>query len=744
MRRIISLLISLLWLIQSGAQVTITVELTNKKQTIFGLGAHADDPPLVDDYLNDIGISHARFYVGAKSGTDIGGYVGFEEVNDNAYPDTLDTANVMMIPTAKAQAFTKIKNKGIPIHVTIGSPPVWQKRTDTLMAWQKYPGTSYPNAHDSAVCGGKLRYDMYDEFAEFCEAVVYRFKSQLGIDLYAFGLQDEPEFIELYPACVYTKQEMVNVYKKVGKRFLDRGIATKLIFAEQCFPQGNIYNWSKAANDDAECKNYIHAFAVHAYSSDPMGGGMSTPAQYTQLLEEANRVAPYKEIWQNEGGPGVIEPGHTTLENAIGGALEFYRAMYYGNATLFMIYRTDKSEDLRYYSVKNMIRYIRPGAYMVNVTSSDPSVLALAFRNDTLEVTTIYLANTGSTAKTISFNGLTGKFEAFETSNNHFCEWVGQRDLSTSITLPPMSIQTLFLNGKNKLPDITAIDTIALLKNSGLNTITLTGINDGGEGDQAISLTAERVVSSGDVLSAFSVSYTSPETTAQLKLTPKADILGSTSLLLSLQDNSQGYYNEKVLQVPVYIIPYINNAPSFDSISDQHIPYFMINSTQYLYLTGTNDGNGGIQKLSLSASSSNTGIATVTTGGSTQIKITPKAEGTVTITVTLRDDGDSFLGGKNYKTRTFNVIVGSGISAFKPSEEQYRIYPNPAKGSVTISNPGSVYQAASVIDMNGKICISTLLSSDITQIDISSLPAGVYIVRLVNGNIAATAKLIVQ
>ncbi len=238
-----------------------------------------------------------------------------------------------MIPEPKASIFKKIYLRGIPVHVTIGSPPVWMKRTDTLMAWQKY-NIGYPNAHDSGFCGGMLRHDMYDEFAEFCEAIVYRFKSQLGINLYALGLQDEPEFIEMYPACVYTQTEMVNTYRAVGKRFQDKGIKTRLIFAEQCFPQGHVYNWAKTANDDPEVKNYIFAFADHAYSSDPMGGGMSTPTQFTELLSEANRVSPYKEIWQNEGGPGVLDKDHSSLDCAIGGAFEFYKAMYYGNTTL--------------------------------------------------------------------------------------------------------------------------------------------------------------------------------------------------------------------------------------------------------------------------------------------------------------------------------------------------------------------------------------------------------------------------
>ncbi len=727
----------------SFGQTTITVNLADKKQTILGLGAHADDAPLVDDYLNDIGISHARFFVGAKSGNDISGYVPFEEINDNADPNNLDTSKILMIPEPKASAFKKIYSKGIPVHVTIGSPPVWMKRTDTLMAWQKY-NCAYPNAHDSGICGGKLRYDMYDEFAEFCEATVYRFKSQLGINLYALGLQDEPEFTELYPACVYSMAEMVNTYKAVGRRFHDKGISTRLIYGEQCFPQGNVYNWAKAANDDAELKNYISAFAVHAYSNDPMGGGMSTPAKYTELYNEAHRVSPYKEVWQSEGGPGIVDKDNSSLECAIGGAIEFYNAMYYGNSTLFMIYRTGKSEGVRYYSVKNMIRYIRPNAYRVATSCADPDVIALAFKQDSLKVTTFYIANKSNVEKKVRFSGIAGKFEVFETSDTHYCDWVGQADVSQTMTLAPMSIRTMFLCEKNKLPNIDLIDTIVVLKNSGEHTITLSGINDGGEGNQSISMSVERMRTSSNYLDSFSINYNSPGNSATLKIYPMSDKTGNTMLLLSVKDSDPGFYNEKVLQVPVFIIPYINKAPLFDSISDQAYPVSAINQLQNLVLTGVNDGNGGIQKMTLSAVCSNANVATITTSGANQIRITPKAEGTITVTITLKDNGDTFLDGVNAKIQTFKVIVGSGINGFKTEEENVSFYPNPADHLITINNPGKIYERLSITDITGRTVMTKSLLNEQEQIDISVLPKTVYILTLTNQSTTRTSRLILK
>ncbi len=125
-----------------------------------------------------------------------------------------------------------------------------------------------------------------------------------------------------------------------------------------------------------------------------------------------------------------------------------------------MIYRTKKEEGVRYYSVKNMIRYIRPYAYRIGTSCSDADVLALAFKQDTLKVTTLYVANKSNVEKKINFSGITGKFEVFETSSTHYCDWIGQADVSQTMTLPAMSIRTMFLYEKNKLPNVDPIDTL--------------------------------------------------------------------------------------------------------------------------------------------------------------------------------------------------------------------------------------------------------------------------------------------
>ena len=76
----------------------------------------------------------------------------------------------------------------------------------------------------------------------------------------------------------------------------------------------------------------------------------------------------------------------------------------------------------------------------------------------------------------------------------------------------------------------------------------------------------------------------------------------------------------------------------------------------------------------------------------------------------------------------------------------FRMFPNPANGSVTIqlnNNPAGIDYKLDVIDIQGKLLQSERINRTST-IDVSSLSAGVYFVRLSNGSISSTEKLIVD
>jgi O-glycosyl hydrolase len=728
--------------------VTVNVTPANKKQTITALGAYME-PTMVDDLIFDIGSEILRIFPGSFDG-----YID-EPINDNGDPNNLDISKFTGMSGVKLTAVQKAVNNGVKILATVGSPPLWQKDTNSSnMYWRVLQAKGSPPSDVAFfrycyVCGGELLSGMYPEFGEFAAGVVKIFKQQTGADLFAFIPQNEPEFAEPYGSCVYTGTQMLNATKAVGDKFATFGITTtKIGFADQCFPQHNFYSWAQQVNNDAICKNYVAAFSNHDYSDDPMGGGMAMPNDWAAIYKESQRISPVKETWMDEGGPGY-NSAKTNIEISVGGAVEFYKAMYYGNASVFMVHSFSKDEPIRYGSIKNMIRFIRPGAYRVNaVCSTDTlNVMPLVFKHDGFGTTTIYVINKAQTEKKIKMNGITGTFDVFQTTVKLSCNWIGQVDLANDITLPAMSVTTMVNCTTNKLPNIIMDDTLVVIKNSPTKSFDLTGINDGGEGNQTITIKAWPFAQASMLFNNITITYTSPNTTGKLNLTPKTDLTGMTYINIGIRDNSKSLdsmFNEKIIVVPAYIIPYVNKAPSMSDIDNQIYTKAQINNTQLVTITNVNDGNDGKQKLTLTAASSAPWIATVTTQGSTLLKITPKAEGTITITVTLSDDGVNLGGGVGSITKTFTVTVGSGINEIEEPKSELLIYPNPAHDFLTISNPELNFNEMELIDLNGKILINCSLISYETTINVKSLQPGVYIIKLMNENKIQFIKILLE
>ncbi len=83
------------------------------------------------------------------------------------------------------------------------------------------------------------------------------------------------------------------------------------------------------------------------------------------------------------------------------------------------------------------------------------------------------------------------------------------------------------------------------------------------------------------------------------------------------------------------------------------------------------------------------------------------------------------------------VGIGENISS------QMSIYPNPAtKGVVTIETSVQGEKQVTIFDVLGKKVIDTVISD--TELNVSSLKGGVYIVQVIQNNATATRKLIIK
>jgi MYXO-CTERM domain-containing protein len=100
-----------------------------------------------------------------------------------------------------------------------------------------------------------------------------------------------------------------------------------------------------------------------------------------------------------------------------------------------------------YHVSKQFFRFIRPGAQRVDVKSSDPEVMAVAFSHPSMNAFTVVAINTGSASKTLTLTGtgLPATFQAFRTSAKEEAVDLGSV-AANAITLPGSSITTL-ING---------------------------------------------------------------------------------------------------------------------------------------------------------------------------------------------------------------------------------------------------------------------------------------------------------
>ena len=84
------------------------------------------------------------------------------------------------------------------------------------------------------------------------------------------------------------------------------------------------------------------------------------------------------------------------------------------------------------------------------------------------------------------------------------------------------------------------------------------------------------------------------------------------------------------------------------------------------------------------------------------------------------------------------VLDPDGISALEKAG--IKVYPNPTNGEFNIS-VDTRYQL-SVIDMTGKVVYGQDLQDDVNEVDISSLPAGMYIIELRNSTTIHTLRIL--
>ncbi|HNP33579.1 MAG TPA: T9SS type A sorting domain-containing protein [Flavobacterium sp.] len=100
---------------------------------------------------------------------------------------------------------------------------------------------------------------------------------------------------------------------------------------------------------------------------------------------------------------------------------------------------------------------------------------------------------------------------------------------------------------------------------------------------------------------------------------------------------------------------------------------------------------------------------------------------------------------KNYFILTFIVCLFSLATYAQDGKQQGDLgfYPNPvSNGKIYITSKTSLDKDVLIFDVLGKKVLQTTISS--RELNIASIPPGVYIIKITEGDTTATRKLIIR
>ncbi len=341
------------------------------------------------------------------------------------------------VPTAQAAH----SYYGVKIIASPWSPPAWMKTNNSTV-------------------GGRLLEEYYEDYAEHLDSFV-DFMEDNDVPIYAISIQNEPDANVGYESCFWNASEMLQFVKEYAP----------IISADIIVPESQNFNKtiSDAILNDPEAAENVSIIGGHIYG----GGTVPYP-----LAESKG-----KEIWmtehytdsQNSGNlwPMALDVGtdiHRVMTAGMSAYVWWYIVRYYGPISDGTNNSGSKGDvTKRGYVMSQYSRFIRPGYYRIQCTSSPQSnVYASAYINSTSSKLVIVAINTASQPKDQTFtfqNGSVVKFTPYVTSQTKNCSQESDIQVSND---------TLYttLDGESVTTFVSSGNVILAVKNSSFSPVT--------------------------------------------------------------------------------------------------------------------------------------------------------------------------------------------------------------------------------------------------------------------------------
>jgi len=270
------------------------------------------------------------------------------------------------------------------------------------------------------------------------------------------------------------------------------------------------------------------------------------------------------------------------------------------------------------------------------------------YYGDSARAYTNTVATGGGTTVTISNLVVGATYYFAATAVDVFA---GESDYSEEISY------TVSSSVLNSPPTLDSLANLTINEDSGLQTVSLTGISSGAASESQ-TLTVTATSSAPGLIPNPTVTYASPASTGSLSFTPAANANGTATITVTVNDG--GSSNDIVSKTFSVTVNPVNDSPTFAALANLTIN---ANSTaQTVNLRNISSGAANeSQTLSVTATSSNPSLIptpTVTysspaTAGTLTFTPVASMSGTATITVTVNDGGSV----DNTGTRSFVVTV---------------------------------------------------------------------------------------
>jgi O-glycosyl hydrolase len=276
----------------------------------------------------------------------------------------------------------KARDRGVLIWGTPWTPPASMK------------------TNHSTTNGGNLLVADYQAYADYLAGYISNLKNLHGVDLYAFSIQNEPNYSAPWESCIWSGTAFHDFLGHLYPAFAAKGVTAKIIMPESA--QWTFSLATATLNDPATAAG-VDIIAAHNYDG---GGAVAYPLG----------ASLGKHLWETE--VSSFESFDPSISNGLRWAQKINDWMTIANANAWhywwLIDGSGDNEALlgpggvttkRLFAMGNFSKFVRPGYYRIGTSASPASGVSIsAYKDPGSGKFAIVAINHNSSAITLTFN----------------------------------------------------------------------------------------------------------------------------------------------------------------------------------------------------------------------------------------------------------------------------------------------------------------------------------------------------